>query len=434
MLGRYTTGPLQRRRRIAGGTRVVAPRQAPCRSARRLDRQPVPPDVDGSRKPACLYSAAMTTIDLRSDTVTHPTAEMRRAMAAAEVGDDVWGEDPTVNALEERAAELLGKEAGLFVSSGTMANLAALVAHVPRGGEIIAGGETHIVNDEAAGHAVVVGASIRQLREAPDGTFNLDDVEDAFRDATDIHQPPTALVAIENAHSHSMNSPLPPSYVAAVAEIAHRRGIPLHVDGARFFNASVALGVTPRELATPADTIAFCLSKGLACPVGSLLVGDREVIAKARRARKLLGGGMRQAGVLAVAGLVALRPGTAGMIERLADDHANALRLAEGLTGLRGITSAGGIAQPGSGPLDPDRVRTNFVLFRVAGDQRAFIAALRARDILMEEYAHGQIRAATHHDVSATDIETTLAAVSAALAETVGRSSAAPIAAGQTRA
>ena len=376
----------------------------------------------------------MALIDLRSDTVTRPTAEMRRAMAAAEVGDDVWGEDPSVNELEERAAELLGKAAGLFVASGTMANLAALVAHVPRGGEIIAGGETHIVNDEAAGHAVVVGASIRQLREAPDGTFNLDDVEDAFRDATDIHQPPTALVAIENAHSHSMNSPLPPSYVAAVAEIAHRRGIPLHVDGARFFNASVALGVTPRELAAPADTIAFCLSKGLACPVGSLLVGDRDVIAKARRARKLLGGGMRQAGVLAVAGLVALRPGTAGMIERLADDHANARRLAEGLAGLRGITSAGGIAQPGSGPLDPDRVRTNFVLFRVAGDQRAFIAALRARDILMEEYAHGQIRAATHHDVSATDIETTLAAVSAALAETVGRSSAAPIAAGQTRA
>ena len=376
----------------------------------------------------------MALIDLRSDTVTRPTPEMRRAMAAAEVGDDVWGEDPSVNELEEQAAELLGKEAGLFVASGTMANLAALVAHVPRGGEIIAGSETHIVNDEAAGHAVVVGASTRQLRERPDGTFDLDEVEDAFRDATDIHQPPTALVAIENAHSHSMNSPLPPSYVAAVAEIAHRHGVPLHVDGARFFNASVALGVTPRELAAPADTVAFCLSKGLACPVGSLLVGDGEVIARARRARKLLGGGMRQAGVLAAAGLVALRPGPTGMIDRLADDHANARRLAEGLAGLRGITSAGGIAQPASGPLDPDRVRTNFVLFRVAGDQRAFITALRARDILVEEYAHGQIRAATHSDVSAADIETTLAAVSAVLAESVGRSPAAPVAAGQTRA
>ena len=376
----------------------------------------------------------MALIDLRSDTVTRPTAEMRRAMAAADVGDDVYGEDPSVNELEERAAELLGKEAGLFVASGTMANLAALVAHVPRGGEIIAGVETHIVNDEAAGHAVVVGASIRALADRPDGTFDLGDVEDAFRDPTDVHQPPTALVAIENAHSHSMNSPLPAAYVASVAEIAHRHGVPLHVDGARFFNAAIALGVTPRELAAPADSVAFCLSKGLACPVGSLLVGDREVIARARRARKLLGGGMRQAGILAVAGLIALRPGPAGMIERLADDHANARRLAEGLAGLRGIVSAGGVAQPGEGPLDPRRVRTNFVLFRVAGDRGAFVAALRARDVLMDEYAHGQIRAATHNDVSATDIETTLAAVGAALTEMGGHSAADPIPAGQARA
>jgi threonine aldolase len=372
----------------------------------------------------------MALIDVRSDTVTRPTAEMRRAMAAAEVGDDVWREDPTVNALEERAAELLGKEAGLFVSSGTMANLTGLVAHVPRGGEIIAGGETHIVNDEAAGHAVVVGASVRQLREGPDGTFDLQDFEDAFRDETDIHEPPTALVTVENAHSHSMNSPLTPAYVASVAEIAHRRGVPLHVDGARFFNAAVALGVTPSELAAPADTVAFCLSKGLGCPVGSLLVGDREVIDRARRARKLLGGGMRQAGILAAAGLIALRSGPSGMIERLADDHANARRLAEGLAGLPGISSAGGVAQPGEGPLDPSRVRTNFVLFNVA-DRRAFIDALRARDVLMDEYAHGQVRAATHHDVSATDIETILTAVAAVLTDVGARPSTQPIVAGQ---
>jgi len=372
----------------------------------------------------------MALIDVRSDTVTRPTAEMRRAMAAAEVGDDVWREDPTVNTLEERAAELLGKEAGLFVSSGTMANLTALVAHVPRGGEIIAGGETHIVNDEAAGHAVVVGASVRQLREGPDGTFDLQDFEDAFRDETDIHEPPTALVTVENAHSHSMNSPLTPAYVASVAEIAHRRGVPLHVDGARFFNAAVALGVTPSELAAPADTVAFCLSKGLGCPVGSLLVGDREVIDRARRARKLLGGGMRQAGILAAAGLIALRSGPSGMIERLADDHANARRLAEGLAGLPGISSAGGVAQPGEGPLDPSRVRTNFVLFNVA-DRRAFIDALRARDVLMDEYAHGQVRAATHHDVSATDIETILTAVAAVLTDVGARPSTQPIVAGQ---
>ena len=374
----------------------------------------------------------MAFIDVRSDTVTRPTAEMRRAMAAAEVGDDVWREDPSVNALEERAAELLGKEAGLFVSSGTMANLTALVAHVQRGGEIIAGGETHIVNDEAAGHAVVVGASVRQLREGPDGTFDLRDLEDAFRDETDIHQPSTALVTVENAHSHSMNSPLTPAYVASVAEIAHRHGVPLHVDGARFFNAAVALGVTPRELAAPADTVAFCLSKGLGCPVGSMLVGDREVIDRARRARKLVGGGMRQAGILAAAGLIALRSGPSGMIERLADDHANARRLAEGLAGLPGISSAGGIAQPGEGPLDPSRVRTNFVLFKVA-DRRSFIDALRARDVLMDEYAHGQVRAATHHDVSPTDIETILAAVAATLTEAGARPSTQPIVAGQAR-
>jgi threonine aldolase len=372
----------------------------------------------------------MALIDVRSDTVTRPTAEMRRAMAAAEVGDDVWREDPSVNALEERAAELLGKEAGLFVSSGTMANLTALVAHVPRGGEIIAGGETHIVNDEAAGHAVVVGASVRQLRDGPDGTFDLGDLEDAFRDETDIHQPPTALVTVENAHSHSMNSPLTPAYVASVAEIAHRHGVPLHVDGARFFNAAVALGVTPSELAAPADTVAFCLSKGLGCPVGSMLVGDREVIDRARRARKLVGGGLRQAGILAAAGLIALRSGPSGMIDRLADDHANARRLAEGLAGISGIRSAGGIAQPGDGPLDPSRVRTNFVLFKVA-DRRAFIDALRARDVLMDEYAHGQVRAATHHDVSATDIETIVAAVAAALTDTGARPSTQPIGAGQ---
>jgi threonine aldolase len=374
----------------------------------------------------------MALIDLRSDTVTRPTAEMRRAMAAAEVGDDVYREDPSINALEERAAELLGKEAGLFVSSGTMANLVALMAHVPRGGEIIAGGETHIVNDEAAGHAVVVGASVRQLGEGPDGTFDLRELESAFRDETDIHQPPTALVTVENAHSHSMNSPLTLAYVAAVADIAHRHGVPLHVDGARFFNASIALGVTPAELATPADTIAFCLSKGLGCPVGSMLVGDRDVIARARRARKLVGGGMRQAGVLAAAGLVALRSGGSGMIERLADDHANARRLAEGLAGLPGISSAGGIAQPGEGPLDPSLVRTNFVLFRV-GDRRAFIDALRARDVLMDEYAHGQVRAATHHDITATDIETTLTTVAAALQDAGEHASAQPIAAGQSR-
>jgi threonine aldolase len=373
----------------------------------------------------------MSMIDLRSDTVTLPTAAMRRAMADAELGDDVWGEDPTVNALEERAAELLGKEAGLLVASGTMANLVAQMAHLGRGQEIITGAETHLVIDEAAGHAVVVGASVRQLRDRPDGTLDLDEIEEAFRNPSDIHEPPTGLIVIENAHSHSMNQPLPPSYLAAVAAIGARHGVPLHVDGARFFNASVALGVSPRELAASADSVAFCLSKGLACPVGSLVVGDGAFIGRARRARKLLGGGMRQAGVIAAAGLIALADGPAGMIERLAEDHSNARRLAAAIATLPGIVSAGGIAQPGDGPLDPERVRTNFVLFRVERDRRGFLDALRAGSVLMDEYPHGQVRAVTHHGITESDVDATISAVGSALESASRRSD--PVAAGHVQ-
>jgi threonine aldolase len=362
----------------------------------------------------------MPLIDLRSDTVTKPTDAMRAAMAAAEVGDDVFGEDPNVNALEERSAELLGKEAGLFVSSGTMANLVSLMAQVPRGGEIIAGADTHLVLDEAANHAVVVGASVAQLRDRPDGTLDLDEIRDAFRDPDDAHQPHTSLIVIENAHSHSMNQPLPSAYVAAVGQIAHERGIPLHVDGARFFNATVALGVSPAKLAAPADSVAFCLSKGLGCPVGSVVVGSRDFIARAHRARKLLGGGMRQAGVIAAAGLVALRDGRNGMIQRLADDHKHARELAEVFAELPGIVSPGGIAQPAPGRLDPARVTTNFVLFKVDRDRRAFIQALKARNVLMDEYAHGQVRAATHYDIASSDLGPIVAAVRGALEETSG--------------
>ena len=361
----------------------------------------------------------MTALDLRSDTVTHPTAEMRRAMASAEVGDDVWGEDPTVNALEARAAELLGKEAGLFVSTGTMGNLVSLMAHVPRGGEIIAGAQSHIVRDEAAGHAVVVGASVLQIRDRPDGTLDPDDVAAAFRDPADSHEPITALVAIENAHSHSGNQPVSLADTERIAAVAHERGVPLHVDGARFFNAVVALGVAPAELARPADSLTFCLSKGLSCPAGSVVVGSSSFIARARRARKLLGGGMRQAGVLAAAGVVALRDGDAGMIERLADDHANARRLAELLAAIPGVRSPGDIAQPGGDDeaLDPGRVRTNFVLFRIAADRQAFLAGLESRGVRMEWFPHGQIRAVTNSGIAARDIEPIAAAVAATLAE-----------------
>jgi len=363
----------------------------------------------------------MALIDLRSDTVTHPTPAMRRAMAEAELGDDVFGDDPTINALEERAAELLGKEAGLFVASGTMGNLVAQLAHLGRGQETIAGREHHMVIDEAAGHAVVVGASIRALADRPDGTMDPAEIADAFRDPTDPHEPITGLVTIENTHAHSMGQPLSPAYTREVADIAHAHGVPLHIDGARFWNAVVAQGVSALDLAGPADTVTFCLSKALACPVGSVVVGSREVIWRARRGRKLVGGGMRQAGVLAAAGLVALSDGPDGTIERIAEDHANARRLAEALSAIDGISSAGGTAQPTPGRLDPGRVATNFVVFKVARDRAAFLEALRARNVLMVEYPHGQVRAATHYGVTEADIETTIAAVRAVLSDTSPR-------------
>jgi threonine aldolase len=373
----------------------------------------------------------MGLIDLRSDTVTKPTSEMRRAMADAEVGDDVFRDDPTVVALEERAAELLGKEAGLFVASGTMGNLVAQLAHLGRGQETIAGAEAHVVIDEAAGHAVVVGTSIRSLPERPDGTVDPEEIAAAFRDPRDEHEPITGLVTIENTHAHSMGQPLTAEYTRAVAAVAHERSVPLHLDGARFFNAVVALGVRPTDLAGPADSVSFCLSKGLACPIGSVVVGSRDFIWRARRARKLVGGGMRQVGILAAAGLVALRDGDAGMIERLAEDHANARRLAEGLAAMDGIRSPGGNAQPGDGRLDPARARTNFVVFRVDRDRAAFLEALRARNVLMVEYPHGQVRAVTHFGITAADVDAVLAATAAAL-DTTSTSRSAPLPAAAT--
>jgi len=360
----------------------------------------------------------MDLIDLRSDTVTKPTPEMRRAMAEAEVGDDVFGDDPTVRALEERAAELLGKEAGVFVTSGTQGNLVAQMAHLARGQEAIVGVQSHVVLDEAAGHAVVVGASVRALRERADGTLDPNEIRDAFRDASDPHQPITGLVVIENTHAHSMGRPLSVAYTAEVAAIAHEAGVPLHIDGARFWNAAVALGVTGVRLAGPADSVTFCLSKGLACPVGSVVVGDAAFIWKARRARKLLGGGMRQAGILAAAGLVALRDGPTGMIERLAEDHANARALAEALAEMTGVRSPGDIAQVDDGPLDPGRVLTNFVLFRVLGDRSTFLAAAQRQGLLLDWYPHDQVRAATHYGIGRSEIDRAIEIIGAALRET----------------
>jgi threonine aldolase len=362
----------------------------------------------------------MALIDLRSDTVTHPTPEMRRAMAEAEVGDDVFADDPTVNALEERAAEITGMEGGLFVASGTMGNLVSLIAHVPRGGEIIAEAESHTLMDEQAGHAVIVGASARGIPARPDGTMDPALVDAAFRNPLDLHEPRTSLIVLENTHAHSMGQPLTVEYTAEIAAIAHGHGVPLHVDGARLFNAAVALGVSAADLLAPADSATFCLSKGLACPIGSVVVGPGGFIARARRARKLVGGGMRQVGIVAAAGLIALRDGPAGMIDRLAEDHANARRLAEALAALPGITG-----------LDPERATTNFVIFGVAATNPAsevaslsrrelrdrFLDALRAEGVLMVDYPHDTIRAVTHYGVDQTHIDRVAVACRRALAQ-----------------
>jgi threonine aldolase len=360
-------------------------------------------------------------IDLRSDTVTHPTPEMRRAMAEAEVGDDVFEDDPTVAALEQRAAALLGKEAGLFVASGTMGNLVAVMAHVPRGGEIITPAEGHIYNDEAANYAVVAGAGLRVISENPNGEMPIADVVEAIQDASDPHSAITSLVIVENCHAHTFSRPITPAYMRELRAALKPHGIPIHVDGARLFNAAVALGVPVRDLVADADSATFCLSKGLAAPIGSVVVGSKEFIFKARRARKLLGGGMRQVGILAAAGLVALSDGPEGTVKRLAEDHVNARRLATEIAALPDIISPGHIAQPEGERLDPSRVTTNFVIFKVTGGiarRTHFLDALEKRGVLMVAYPHGQIRAVTHYGIGDEEISKTIAATAAALTET----------------
>ena len=360
-------------------------------------------------------------IDLRSDTVTHPTPEMRRAMAEAEVGDDVFEDDPTVIALEQRAASLLGKEAGLFVASGTMGNLVTVMAQVPRGGEIITPAEGHIYNDEAANYAVVAGAGLRVISENPNGEMPIADVVEAIQDASDPHSAITSLVIVENCHAHTFSRPITPAYMRELRAALKPHGIPIHVDGARLFNAAVALGVPVRDLVADADSATFCLSKGLAAPIGSVVVGTKEFIFKARRARKLLGGGMRQVGILAAAGLVALSDGPEGTVKRLAEDHVNARRLATEIAALPDVISPGHIAQPEGERLDPSRVTTNFVIFKVTGGiarRTRFLDALEKRGVLMVAYPHGQIRAVAHYGIGDEEITKTIAATAAALTET----------------
>jgi threonine aldolase len=342
-------------------------------------------------------------IDLRSDTVTKPTPSMRRAMAEALVGDDVYGEDPTVNALEERVATLLGKEAALYVPSGTMGNLVAVLSHCGRGDEMILGDKAHIFLYERGGSAALGGVQPRTLPNLPDGTLDLDQVADAIRDEND-HYPVSRLIALENTQNRCGGRALDVSYVDAAGALAHARGLKLHVDGARLWNAAVALQAPPARLVEAADSVSVCFSKGLGAPVGSALAGSKEFVRQARRMRKQVGGGMRQAGILAAACLVALDD----MVDRLAEDHANARLLALGLAAIDGVL------------LDPQSVQTNIVYFdvdpaHVTAPQLS--AGLAQRGVLMNPTGAQRLRAVTNYQVSAADVETVLGAVEEVLAQ-----------------
>ncbi len=343
----------------------------------------------------------MSTIDLRSDTVTQPTDAMRRAMAQARLGDDVFGEDPTVRQLESLAVKLTGKEAALFVPSGTMANLVSLLTHCERGDEVIMGDQAHIFYYEQGGCAQVGGIHPRTVPNQPDGTLDLEAVRHAIR-ADDVHFPRTRLIALENTHNRCSGTPLSPAYLRAVADLATAHGLKIHVDGARIFNAAAALGTTVKLLAETADSLSFCLSKGLAAPVGSLVCSQADFIDRARRHRKVLGGGMRQAGVLAAAGIVALET----MTDRLVEDHRNARHLARGLSALPGIDLA------------PESFQTNIVYcnFTEEAPATAIVAQLGQHGIKILATGPSQIRAVTHYGISKKDIDRALAAFKEVLA------------------
>lgn len=340
----------------------------------------------------------MNYFDFRSDTTTHPTENMRFAMANAKVGDDVYGEDPTVNALERKAAEVLGKEAGLFVTSGTMGNLLAVLARCARGEEAIMGTMGHTFLHEAGGVSVVGGVVIHTIPNQADGTLSLKDLENALRNPDDAHEPISRLVILENTQNACGGIPLSLEYTQSVAAFARKHGLLLHLDGARIFNAAVALGIPASKLVEPADSITFCLSKGLCAPVGSVLCGNAEFIARARRLRKMLGGGMRQAGIIAAAGIVALDE----MVDRLADDHRLAAELAEGLRSI------------GKVHLTKNSPQTNMVFFKLDESVQLsvgeFLEAMKQEGVLLMDSGPAEYRMVTHHDITDEAVEVSVQA------------------------
>lgn len=338
-------------------------------------------------------------IDLRSDTVTQPTDEMRQAMFTALVGDDVYGDDPTMNRLESLAAQILGKEAALFTPSGTMGNEVAVMTHTRRGDEVILGADCHIVAHEVGAAAVLSGVMLRTLHPA-DGILRPEEIEKAIRSEEDIHMPHTALVCVEEPLA--IGSVVPPEALKANYEMAHKHGLPVHMDGARLFNAALALGVEPREIAQYADSVMICLSKGLCAPVGSILAGTREFVARARKNRKLVGGGMRQAGFLAAAGIVALEK----MTKRLGEDHENAAYMASLLEKIPGIS------------VDHSRMGINMVFFSLDYPDslvKEIPARMLEKGIKVNGVEDGFMRFVTSNDVSREDVEQAVKALEAIL-------------------
>jgi len=335
----------------------------------------------------------MTTkaIELRSDTFTLPSPEMRRAIAEAELGDDVFGEDPTVNRLEAMAAERLGKEAALLTASGTMSNLLALLSHCQRGDEVLLGTEAHILHFEAVGGAALGGLELRPLPNEGRGCIDPSAIEEAVR-PPDVHQPRTGLLCLENTQNRCGGTVLSELDLEGMAQVARRWGFPVHLDGARVFNAAVALGVPVADLVRPVDSVAFSLCKGLACPVGSVLCGNAQFIQRARRYRKMVGGGMRQAGIIAAAGIVALE----SMIDRLADDHENARLLAQGLAAVPGLR------------LVPPQVDSNMVFFTLDGVNAFELASRLSQAKVLCLAEAGRVRVVTHYGIERADIEQAL--------------------------
>jgi len=336
--------------------------------------------------------------DFRSDTVTKPTPEMREAIARAEVGNDGYGEDPTVNELQERAAELLGKEAALFVPSGTMGNQIAVKVHTRPGDEVILEADSHIFNKEMGTMAAFSGTPARPILTSR-GVLSIGAVEGAIRPPS-YSASQTGLICLENTHNRKSGAIYPLDAARELVESSHSRGIPVHLDGARIFNAAVAMGIAVKELAKGFDSVMFCLSKGLGAPVGSMLVGSKGLIDEARRVRKMLGGGMRQAGILAAAGLYALE----NHIERLAEDHKNAQLIAEGLRGVKQVE------------LMP--AETNIVIFSLEGmGSEEFAVRLRERGILVNVISPNRIRLVTHLDVSRKQVLQAVSAIKGVLNE-----------------